>query len=65
MWQLINVTLRHQDKIIGLQPGSASSKVRGTAETYGGAYNPPSPPSYALTTPIITSLHTDGLRRTG
>ena len=43
--------------------GSARPEVRGTAEPHGGAYPPCStPPSYVLTSIILTTLRTDRQR---
>ena len=43
--------------------GSARPEVRGTAEPHGGAYPPCStPPSYVLTSIILTTLRTDKQR---
>ena len=47
----------------GVIPGSARPEVRGTAEPHGGAYPPCStPPSYVLTSIILTTLRTDRQR---
>ena len=63
MINMINGCRRSIGGLCWVNEGSARPEVRGTAEPHGGAYPPCStPPSYVLTSIILTTLRTDRQR---